>query len=34
MMSEEVLVKTDIEEKLQRIKTVKEAAKKAKYEVV
>jgi hypothetical protein len=34
MMSEELLVKGDIEEKLKRIKAVKEAAKKAMYEVV
>jgi len=33
-MSEEVLIKTDIEEKLQRIKAVREAAKKVKEELV
>jgi len=34
VMSEEVLVKSEIEEKIKRIKAVREAAKKARYEVV
>jgi len=34
LMAEEVLLKNEIEEKLRRIKEVKEAAKKAAYVVV